>query len=304
MAIDWFRRTFSRTQEGDRDPSDPRVQRIVQQAYRKVLEREADDVGLQHYAEKVAAGMSAQELRDVLKQSPEYANKDVNRAALDAIHGARVEWVKALPPAKRILDLGGSSTSDPAGALLQMGYPHQFTELIIVDLPQDDRNSQFRTSALVDAVETPSGTVRYLYRSMADLGDVDDASIDMVVSGESFEHVTPEDGEVILREAHRVLEPDGLLALDTPNRALTKIQMRDLDEEWINPDHKIEYEHHEMLTLFDRYGFAIEVARGLCHLPESARTEVFDPAELISGERQHDDIEKCYLLAYLARRIG
>jgi predicted SAM-dependent methyltransferase len=75
---------------------------------------------------------------------------------------------------------------------------------------------------------------------MTDLSDIKDNSIDLVVSGQSFEHVAPADGELVLGEVHRVLTPSGLLALDTPNRALTRIQMREEEEKWANPDHKIE----------------------------------------------------------------
>jgi len=276
---------------------------VVTAVYCEVLGREPDEGGLRTYVEMMTAGMSDDRLRTILCESSEFRNREVNNGALNAVHGARLAWIRGLPAAQRIVDLGGSSTSHTAGALIEMGYPHRFEELIIVDLPQNDRHTTFRNDALVDnVIETDSGTVRYLYRSMTDLTDVKDGSIDLVVSGQSFEHVTPDDGELVLDEIHRVLTPSGLLALDTPNRALTKIQMRDLDEEFINPDHKMEYEHHEMLALFAQHGFEVVVQRGLNYLPESASSEDFSLAELATSEHLQDDIERCYLLAYLARR--
>jgi predicted SAM-dependent methyltransferase len=249
--------------------------------------------------------MSPKKLRAALRKSPEYKDREINTAALNAVHGARLAWVHDLPAAQHIVDLGGSSTSHPAGALVQMGYPHTFEELIIVDLPQDDRHSTFRNPTEVDdVVETESGTVRYVYRPMTDLADMKDESVDLVVSGQSFEHITPADGEVVLDEVHRILTPEGLLALDTPNRALTRIQMRDLEDEFINPDHKVEYEHHEMLTLFTKHGFEVVMQRGLNHLPETARSGEFDVVELANSAPVHEDIERSYLLAYIARRAG
>ena len=72
-----------------------------------------------------------------------FTNRKIHSAAPHAVHGVRVAWVQGLPAAERILDLGGASTSHAAGALVQMGYPHGFSELIIVDLPQDNRDTQF-----------------------------------------------------------------------------------------------------------------------------------------------------------------
>jgi SAM-dependent methyltransferase len=275
----------------------------VRQAYLDVLQRDADSGGLKHHSARMARGLTDEQLRRELEESPEFSDREVGRAALDAVQTARLVWIRSLPAASRIVDLGGSSVTHPCGALVEMGYSHSFEELIIVDLPQDDRDTQFQSQVLPDnVVESDAGTVRYRYHSMTDLSAIDDGSIDLIVSGQSFEHVTREDGELVLDEAHRVLTHDGLLALDTPNRALTKIQMQDSEDEFINPDHKIEYEHHEMLELFAAHGLAVVTCRGLNHLPEAARTRRFELAELATSPPLHDDIEDCYLLAYLAKR--
>ena len=57
-----------------------------------------------------------------------------------SLHASRCEFIMGLPPARRIIDLGGGHTSDPRGALVVLGYPYDFEELVVVDLPPDDRH--------------------------------------------------------------------------------------------------------------------------------------------------------------------
>jgi SAM-dependent methyltransferase len=181
-----------------------------------------------------------------------------------------------------------------------MGYLHPFEELVIVDLPQDMRHDLYATATSPTVASEEEGRVSFLYRSMTDLSDLADGSFDLVCSGQSFEHVTREEGELVLQEVHRVLTPGGTLALDTPNRALTALQLRGSGHEYINPDHKVEYHHREMLELFDRNGFVVDRAAGLNGMPRSARAGHFDLEELIESEPLSDDVESSYMLAYLA----
>ena len=57
---------------------------------------------------------------------------------------------------------------------------------------------------------------RFLQGSVTDI-PLADASVDVVVSFETLEHVTGEEQEIMLREIRRVLVPNGLLILSTPN---------------------------------------------------------------------------------------
>ena len=55
---------------------------------------------------------------------------------------------------------------------------------------------------------------------------------DLVYSGQSIEHVTPSDADIVIKEVARVLRPGGWFALDTPNARVTRVQQPDL----IDPD--------------------------------------------------------------------
>lgn len=71
--------------------------------------------------------------------------------------------------------------------------------------------------------------------------------------------------------------------------------------DWINPDHKIEYTHAQMLALFDEAGLDVESAFGIGYLPQTARTGTWHPEELIANPGMYRAIQDCYALAYLAR---
>ena len=133
---------------------------------------------------------------------------------------------------------------------------------------------------------------------MTDLSSYPPASFDMVYSGESIEHITRAEAEQVLAEAHRVLKPGGVLALDTPNANLTRLQQ----DAFIDPDHKYEYRHAEMAAMLRGNGFVIERAMGINYGGDSVARGVFDPTELATKRGLFDDIENCYLLAYVCRR--
>jgi predicted SAM-dependent methyltransferase len=218
---------------------------------------------------------------------------------LISLHLSRRLWVLQLPPARRILDLGGTDMSSPAGALVKMGYPYHFERLAIVDLPPDQRHPLYNATHGAGTVESSLGPVEYHERSMTDLSVFEDASFDLVMSGQSIEHVTQEDAARALAEAHRVLRPDGYLCLDTPNGAACRLQMG--GEGVTNPDHEIEYTHREMTGMLERAGFRIELERGLNFLPETFASGTFSFEELARYVGVFADIERCYLLAYICR---
>ncbi len=80
-------------------------------------------------------------------------------------------------------------------------------------------------------------SVQFEMRNAVESG-LPDASFDVIVSIETFEHIPPEYGEPFLDELKRLLKNDGLLILSTPNRpvfsALTKtadhVNELDVDE--------------------------------------------------------------------------
>src|SRR6202034_136459 len=179
-----------------------------------------------------------------------------------------------------------------------MDYPYKFQEIVIVDLPSEDRHELYQDGQIQTTVEVAGGKVSYRYHSMVDLSSYPSESFDMVYSGESIEHITRQDAEQVLAEAPRVLKPGGILALDTPNAKLTRLQQ----EAFIDPDHKFEYRHAEMAAMLRGNGFVIERAMGINYGGESVARGVFDPTELATRRGIFDDIENCYLLAYVCRK--
>ncbi len=270
----------------------------VDWAYLEVLHRSADAHGRTHWAGELGRGMTREELLDILRRSPEALAGDTPRIALETFHRGRMTWTRSMPRARRILDLGGTALGSPLGSLLVMGYPYQFDELIIIDLPSDDRHELYQVDENQDLM-SDNGPVRYLFRSMVDLDDLADGSFDLIVSGQTFEHITQEEGGLLLTQVRRLLAPGGALALDTPNRRLTEIECELLGTEFINPDHKIEYTHPQLMALFADHGLDVLRAQGIGYMPASAGTRNWDLTELIEHPGLYDAVEDCYTLAYL-----
>ena len=215
-----------------------------------------------------------------------------------SLHYGRGVFIRSLPRARRILDIGGVALGVPYGALVLMGYPYRFKEIVIVDLPSEDRHELYQDDLSHSSVQVEGGKVSYRYHSMTDLSSYPSASFDMVYSGQSIEHITRVEAEQVLAEAHRVLRPGGILALDTPNANVTRLQQ----EAFIDPDHKYEYRHAELAAMLRGNGFVIERALGINYGGDSLARGVFDPNELATKRGVFDDIEKCYLLGYVCRR--
>jgi SAM-dependent methyltransferase len=290
-----FRDRVSRN--GDIRRAAPR--RFLRAAYQIMLRRDPDPNGLQTYLDVLADGTYTPDrvLDDMLtsmelRQGVPY--RDRNRS----MHQSRCDFVRLLPRARRILDLGGTDQSNPVGALVSMGYPYAFDNLTIVDLPHGERHGLYSGSAVVEEVQSPLGPVQYRYHSMTDLSAYDDASFDMVFSGQTIEHVSEDDARAVLREVLRVLTPGGYFCVDTPNRAATVVELGDI---FTNPDHKIEYTHPQFAAMLEEAGFEIDGAYGLNYVGESLATGRFSTEELARNHGLYAEIEACYLLAYVSR---
>ena len=100
------------------------------------------------------------------------------------IHSARIKLVSSmLPQADVILDLGGAN-----GSIVDMGYPHQFKKITVVDLPPEDRVEMYK-KLKVKETKVGSGTIGVHFGDMSDLSFAEDNSVDLVWSGESIEHI-------------------------------------------------------------------------------------------------------------------
>lgn len=218
---------------------------------------------------------------------------------LHALHHSRAQLVReALPAARVIVDLGGGSTDSPEGALLGMGYPHTPERIWIIDLPPEER--LLHSADTSDTYITEKGTeVRYLYRSMTDLSGIEDGSVDMVFSGESIEHISEADGDIVCQEAWRVLRPGGFFCLDTPNGALTRIESPDA---LTHPEHQKEYRVEELRDKLLRHGFQIADELGICAMPGVVATGEWSYREMAIYPGLHDDPESCYLFYIKAQK--
>jgi len=215
----------------------------------------------------------------------------------EKLHALRCGLVRQLPPAEVIVDLGGASGLAPEGALLGMGYPHAPREITIIDLPAATRTAPGQTPdpAREPAQWTVYGAtrVRYRHQSMTDLHGVEDASADLVWAGESLEHISLAEARQTLGEVWRILRPGGRFCLDTPNRALTRLQS---PHTLIHPGHQVEYTAPQLRQLLVAAGFAEVTVQGLGPMPWSARLRVFLPGELRPTATLSDCPERCYLL--------
>jgi len=272
----------------------------VRMAYNVLLRREPDPTAWTDLAGAMSAGLLRHaDVVDRVRCSNEYRTQvPVGPANLhSSLHASRVEFIIGLPPARRIVDLGGGHTSDARGALVVLGYPYDFEELVVVDLPPDDRHPLYRSEAFGEG-DSERGRVRYEYRSMADLSFAEDNSVDLVYSGQSIEHVPEDVGDTVLAEAFRILEPGGHLAVDTPNGRLCRMQQ----DAFIDPDHEIEYTLEQLQKKLTGAGFEVLTERGLNWGGRAAADGRYDQAALAGHPGIYFDAPNCYLLALLCRK--
>jgi SAM-dependent methyltransferase len=179
-----------------------------------------------------------------------------------------------------------------------MGYPYPFDELVIVDLPSEERHPLYQDEARPSSVKSSQGLVIYRYHSMTDLSSYASGTFDLVYSGQSIEHVLRREADNTLSQVRRVLKPGGYLAIDTPNSTLTRLQQ----DAFIDPDHKYEFSHHEMAAMLRGNGFVIEQALGINYGGESLVRGLFNEQEVATRRGLFHEISDCYLLSYVCRR--
>jgi SAM-dependent methyltransferase len=275
------------------------AEKEIAAVYRTLLKREPDTEGLNHWKALVANGGTIDDVRLAIEGSPEYEIKNTVHPVpeyLIALHHARVEMVRQLPKAQQILDLGGGAIEEPRGALVMMGYPYAFEELHIIEPPPQARHEIYQNIPdLSKVVPTHLGPVRYHYGSMVDLSRFPDESFDLVMSGETIEHVTVDECKKMLVEIRRVMKPTGSFCFDTPNRTVTEIQC---PNGFINPEHKVEYRHSEMLQLLAEAHLIPVEMKGVSYMPETVKQNRFLEEEILSNKGLYADLENCYLLYY------
>jgi SAM-dependent methyltransferase len=271
----------------------------VRMAFNVILQREPDAVGGPEYVAKLAAGaLSRQGVAQALAHSEEFRRQIPIDDVLLSMHVSRSAFVAGLPPARRILDLGGTHQGFADGALVHLGYPYPFDRLVVVDLPVEERHEIYQGGSRGATVQSELGPVEFAFHSMVDLSDYADASFDLVYSGQSIEHVTEAEGDTVAREVFRVLAPGGWFCLDTPNGPVWRLRSAAM----MNDDHKIEYAAPELATVLSRAGFEVTESKGLNLMRQGAAAKVFDEAEASANPGVFAAAEECLLLAMVARK--
>ncbi|MBB3149460.1 SAM-dependent methyltransferase [Phyllobacterium trifolii] len=121
--------------------------------------------------------------------------------------------------------------------------------------------------------------VTWITNTASDMSAVENASCDLVFSGQNLEHLWPEEVSGFLLEAARVLRPGGHLVVDSPNRLLTA------PLNWSHPEHTIELTLDEVTALMRLAGFEITASYGvwLCRDPRTGEVLPFDPNQPTPG---------------------
>ena len=135
---------------------------------------------------------------------------------------------------------------------------------------------------------------------MSDLSFADEATVDLVYSGQSIEHVTEDEGDVVLKESFRVLKPGGFMAIDTPNGLVCRLQQAS----FIDPDHKVEYTLGELRDKVTSAGFTVLTERGLNWGGPGVARGVFDQDSLAGNRGIYYDAAGSYLLALVIQKPG
>lgn len=215
---------------------------------------------------------------------------------LTMLHAARLSMVKTiLPPGKKILDLGGINAP-----LFRMGYPHEFNEMVLVDLPAEDRHEMYRSIEFPDA--PTRGSVSVVYADMTNLKDFDNNSFDFVWSGQSIEHVPIAGARSMVSEAFRVLEDGGVFCLDTPNGAISSLHAATAGVRFIHPEHYHEWTVAELTMLLADQGFCIERSLGLREMPATCATGEFQYSDFALGRPISGAVESSYIQLHICRK--
>ena len=95
-----------------------------------------------------------------------------------------------------------------------------------------------------------------------------------------------------MHEVFRVLRPGGSFCLDTPNRAVTRIQS---PHEFLHLEHQIEYCVEDLTNALESVGFEIKGTKSVGPMPHTIQSGVFSEQELLDNAQLSDQAEICYL---------
>jgi GT2 family glycosyltransferase/SAM-dependent methyltransferase/glycosyltransferase involved in cell wall biosynthesis len=203
-------------------------------------------------------------------------------------HYHRYLFAAALAPGKRVLDL---ASGEGYGAALLATQADEVVAVDIDDASVEHARANYRLANL-----------SFSQADMLELSDLADGTFDLVTCFEALEHVV--DHDRLLAEILRLLSPDGILVLSTPDRVVYSLEQgRD------NPFHTHEVTQDELVALLSQ-GFAHVRVWGQNVAVGSVITSVgaeHSAGEVLTLKREKDGwtpgvkLSSTYLLAVASR---
>jgi glycosyltransferase involved in cell wall biosynthesis/ubiquinone/menaquinone biosynthesis C-methylase UbiE len=189
-------------------------------------------------------------LRDASPQENDLSDlRSIQPAALtktiisfnDFLHECRSICLKKLPSANKILSIGCSG-------IWYFEWFHKFYPYSVEEHTGIDLNSQ---------PENLPANIVWIQNDGSDLTSLESESFDLVFAGQFIEHISWESQTVFLSEVNRVLKPNGLFVLDSPNYEISNRYG------WRQPEHIHELTFSQICKLLKLSSFDIQETYGL-----------------------------------------
>jgi Methyltransferase domain len=274
--------------------------------YRFLLYREIDESTKNTLTSTISnKKLSINKLIWQVIRSKEYDNPERQPPTSSQLHMARIKWVKTLPAAKRILDIGGSSPTLAEGALIELGYAHRPEKLIIFDKPPSEQFwGQPNYSQDKDNILN-WGNIQYIHGYAEDIlnhAELQHQKFDIIFMGQVVEHIYEDKLHDVLVWIKNHLSEAGALYFDTPNRLLTQLETG--FERYIDSDHKKEYTPDQMKTIIEAAGFQVVKAWGIVDMPLSLKANAFEYKDFYESQLLTLHPQTAYCFAMACRAVG
>ncbi len=149
--------------------------------------------------------------------------------------------------------------------------------------------------------------VEWISNSVDDMSSVSNKSVDMLFSGQNIEHLDSRTLLGFLKEANRVLRPDGCLVIDSPNRKVTQ------PKRYFQPEHTLELSNNEINELVLLAGFHVENIYGIWHCRSTNSEFDKQPVTFLPDDIQElderldaarDDVDQSFIWWLVAKKTG
>ena len=268
-------------------------------AYMVLFDREADASALEHYGSRLEDGtMERKDIVRVLMDSQEFRER-FKPSFGERLNTLRARCQETLPRGGIVVDVAGVRAGDPRGGLLAMGFPHRPARTIVTGRLPESMTGAPEDFAATHCIYCDHGTIEYTDASPFDFSSLPEAGVDLVWAGDSVQRWTSEELQGVLKSAMRVLRPGGVIAFDTPNAVVARIQSPGAP---LSPDHRHEYTPDELAGFVKEAGFEVAEVRAVGTMPRSCQTRVFRPDEIYDDPTGTPDPATGYFFFLAARK--